>query len=469
VLKKKLNEMISASFDDYPGKALNEAKKYLQRLTIVSLLESGMSVSAVSSYTSCSIDTVKRWKDRPEVDDLPRPGRPLIYGDKQQLKLIGFYCQSQPFQGYGRWTLRMAELFLKKKPEELGFSASKSTISRVLQSHNLKPHRSKYFLHISDPDFFPKMEHIIDLYLNPPENLFSFDESPGIQVLQRLVPDLQTEQTKVRLEEFEYIRNGTIDLFACLEVSSGKVFSECSSCHNTDSLINFLEKHILTIPENEPIHYILDNLNTHSNYKVCTLIAEYCKITCPPKEELSTMKKRREWLAGKGKRIVFHFTPVHGSWLNMIEIWFGIVANKCLKESFASPDDLHEAINSFADTWNTLMAHPFNWQYKGEGLQEKTVQKFIKTLCSEKIADIEIRVLRKQLQLMKNIFIDYRKSVKEKYWSKLKDVISLKGAELREIINNEPGPRRKEDALISLKELESIFLDKEELEQNYAA
>jgi hypothetical protein len=70
---------------------------------------------------------------------------------------------------------------------------------------------------ISDPEFFPKMEHLISLYKNPPRNLFFFDESPGIQILMRLSPDLRTEETKKRLEEFEYIRNGTMDVFACRE------------------------------------------------------------------------------------------------------------------------------------------------------------------------------------------------------------------------------------------------------------
>jgi len=174
---------------DHQIVALSETKKYFCRLTICGLLERGMPIGVISYNIGCHPHTVRRWRDRNDIYDLPRSGRPLIYGEDRQLKVIGFYCQSQPLPEHGRWTLRMAAVYLNAHPERTGFTISKSTIHRVLQNHNLKPHRSRYFLHISDPDFFPKMEHIIGLYLSPPQNLFCFDESPGIQVLQRLVPD----------------------------------------------------------------------------------------------------------------------------------------------------------------------------------------------------------------------------------------------------------------------------------------
>lgn len=428
-----------------------------------------MSTGAVSSYSGCHTHTVMRWKTRNAVHDLPRSGRPLTYGQDRQLKLIGFYCQSKPLPGCGRWSVRMAAAFLKVNPERTGFIISKSTIHRILQSHNLKPHRSKYFLHISDPDFFPKMEHLIDLYLNRPKNLFCFDESPGIQVLQRLVPDMQTVETKIRLEEFEYIRNGTIDLFACLEVGTGKVFSECNSCHDTKALIGFMKKHFLTIPNDEPLHYILDNLNTHCAYDICALVAEHSDVKCPSKKELNTMEKRRTWLSGKEKRIVFHFTPFHGSWLNMVEIWFGIMAGKCLKESFASPEDMYKTINNFTDLWNTLMVHPFNWQYTGEGLHEKAVERFTQNLKSESVVKMELRVLTKQLRLMKNLFCQYQNAISEKCRNDFRNVFLHKINDFRKKIADEPGQQRKRKARIALEELEYILSEKNKIEVRHAA
>jgi len=449
---------------------LSKANKYLRRLMICGLLENGMSTVAVSYYIGCAIHTVKRWEDRNDIYDLPRSGRPLIYGEDRQLKVIGFYCQSQPLPGCGRWTLRMAAAFLHTQPEWTDLTVSKSTIFRILQSHNLKPHRSKYFLHISDPDFFPKMEHIVALYLNPPKNLFCFDESPGIQVLQRLVPDLRTEEMKIRLEEFEYIRNGTIDLFACLEVSTGKVFSECHPCHDAETLVEFVEKHFLTIPKNEPIHYILDNLNTHCNYEICVLVAKHSNVECPSEKELDNMDKRRTWLSGVEKRIVFHFTPFHGSWLNMIEIWFGIMGSKCLNESFASPDEMHDAIKVFTcELWNNLMAHPFNWKYNGEGLHEKAVARFTQNLKSENVVKMELRVLTKQLCLMKNLFSQYRNLISEKCWNDFWKSFQNNISDFKKIIENEPGPQRKKKAEIALKELVTILFEENKIEKEQVA
>ena len=439
------------------------------RSIIVGLLESGWSKNAVSSYVGCHPCTVTRWEKRDSIVDQPRTGRPLTYEEDKQLKLIAFYCQSSPFPEGGRWSIRLADKWLKTDIERIDFAPSKSTIHRILQSHHLKPHRSKYFLHVSDPDFFPKMERIIELYLNPPSNLFSFDECPGIQVLQRLVPDMRTEETKIRMEEFEYIRNGTIDLFACFDVNTGKIFSKCHACHNTEQLVEFMKNHIRTIKNDEPIHYILDNLNTHSTYAICNLVAQCSNIECPSEKKLNSMEKRREWLSESGKRIVFHFTPFHGSWLNMVEVWFGIMAGKCLKESFRSAEDLYQTINAFADIWNTYMAHPFNWKYTGQGLHEKVVKRFIQSLKADAILKIELRILTKQLCLMNNLFTHYRSFVSEKYWCELKECFQLRVPYFIKMIEEEMGPKRKNKALIALQELQSLFFEDDKFEEERVA
>ncbi len=169
---------------------------------------------AAATFIGCSIPTVtrsiKQITQTGNLIDFSRSGRPATYSPAFNLELTGFYCQTQPFSNSGQWTLRWAAAHLKANPEIINASPSKSTIHRILKKNNLKPHQSRYFLHITDPDFFPKMDHLIKLYSNPPKNLFFFDECPGIQILKRLVPNMRTDKTRKRLEEFEYIRKGAI-------------------------------------------------------------------------------------------------------------------------------------------------------------------------------------------------------------------------------------------------------------------
>ena len=129
---------------------------------------------------------IYRWSERTGINDNPRSGRPLTYNEDIQLKLIAFYCQTTPLPGCGRWTLKWAEKRLEKCSNPVGMQLSHSTIGRILKKHNLKPHLSNYFLHITDPDFFLKMPKILKLYMNRPEHLYSLDECPGIQILRRL-------------------------------------------------------------------------------------------------------------------------------------------------------------------------------------------------------------------------------------------------------------------------------------------
>ncbi len=203
--------------------------KTARRQSAVVLTRNGFTISAIASMVGCSTSTVsrsrRRMADTGDVADLLRSGRPSIYSETLKLELIGFYCQTQPFPNSGRWTLRWASIYLTKYPECINASPSKSTIHRILKENGLKPHQSRYFLHSTDPNFFTKMEHLIKLYQNPPKNLFFFDECPGIQILKRLLPDLQTDNEKKRIEEFEYIRNGTTNVLAFFNYANGETYA----------------------------------------------------------------------------------------------------------------------------------------------------------------------------------------------------------------------------------------------------
>ena len=404
---------------------------------------------------ACSL---KRMIHTGSVNDLPRSGRPVeTYTRAFKLKLIGFYCQTQPFPNSGRWTLRWAATYLAAHPKTLAATPSKSTIHRVLKENSLKPHQSRYFLHITDPDFFPKMEHLIKLFLNPPKNLFFFDECPGIQILKRLVPDLQTDNTMKRLEEFEYIRNGTTNVLAFYNHSNGQVIAECQADHKTDTFLGIFKRQVASCPPWEQLHYVMDNLSTHRGYPFCLAVAELSNIACPPENELNNLEKRVEWLKSPDKRIVIHFTPFHGSWLNLVEFWFGIMNKKVLNESsYGSVEELKESFEAFLEEWNTLLAHPFRWSYDGKGLHEKAVFRFTKMLKQAAIK-LEISTLTKQLRLMTNLLDQYFNEVSNKQWEDLLDSLHFQNETLRNNIMNEEGPMKKKKAENALNDLLSIL------------
>ncbi len=413
------------------------------------MADARIALNTIANLVHCSVSSVRRWirraKGAGELRDHPRSGRPALYPQEVQLRIVAFYCQTQPLPGSGRWTLRWAERRLKAGSTEVGAAPSKSTLHRILQSNRLKPHQSRYFLHISDPDFFPKMEHLLSLYRNPPSNLIFFDECPGIQILKRLTPDLQTDGMRKRLEEFEYIRHGTLDVLAFLNHADGKVYIECRADHKTDTFLAVFRAQVQRFPKTEPLHYVMDNLSSHRGYPFCQMVAELSGIECPLEQQLCTLDKRVEWLAREDKRIVIHYTPYHGSWLNWVECWFAIMGRKVLGESFGSPDEFKAALEAFAADWNTLLAHPFQWAYDGSGLHEKAVKRFTKML-HQSAAQMELRILTKQMMLLTNLLRDYLPEVSKESWEQFDEVLRSQTGTITELIEGEQGPRRKHDA-----------------------
>jgi transposase len=421
----------------------------VQRGAILALAGARIALNAIAKLVGCSLSTVRRWihraKETGERHDRARSGCPATYGQKLQVRIVAFYCQTQPLPDAGRWTLRWAAAHLQADSALVGASPSKSTIQRILQNNRLKPHQSRYFLHITDPDFFPKMEHLVAVYRNPPANLFFFDECPGIQVLKRLTPDLQTEVMGKRLEEFEYIRHGTLDVLAFLHHADGKVSLQCRADHKTDTFLAVFRDHANRVSQTEPLHYVMDNLSSHRGYPFCQLVAELSAVECPPQHKLNTLEKRVQWLAREDKRIVIHYTPYHGSWLNWIEFWFGIMGRKVLGESYGSPDGLKAALEAFALDWNTLLAHPFQWSYDGSGLHEKAVKRFTKMLHGS-AAQMELRILTKQMKLLTNLLGGYVSEVPRKTWEQFSESLRSQSDTIIDLIESEEGPQRKLNA-----------------------
>jgi len=213
----------------------------------------------------------------------------------------------------------------------------------------------------------------------------------------------------------------------------------------------------------------MDNLNTHCCYELCELIAKYSNVDCPPEKDLDNMKKRREWLMAENKRIIFHYTPFHGSWLNQVEIWFGTLNAKCLRESYSSPEAMYKTINEFYELWNTLLAKPINWEYTGKGLPEKAVKRFIQMLNTP-VENMDVRFTVKQLKLMTNTINEYWHEIQASTWNTLSNKLNEKYEVIKtNIINADSKDKKRNERIESLDCLVKLLKDKLKTQLNVAA
>jgi transposase len=217
------------------------------------------------------------------------------------------------------------------------------------------------------------------------------DEMTGIQALERKNPDLSMRPGKIQRREFEYIRHGTQTLIASFaesfrsgsptmettqaDVASGRVIDASVGKTRTEmDYLTHVQQTIATDLDAVKWHLIMDCLNTHQSASLVRYVAmvEGLDIDLGIKGKsgiLQSMKTRTEFLTDPSHRIVFHFTPKHCSWLNQIEMWFGILMQKLLKRgNFISQADLKTRILDFIDYFNRTMAKPFQWTYKGKAL-----------------------------------------------------------------------------------------------------
>ncbi len=429
-----------------------------QRCQIAALHRHQVPLGTMAWLVNRDPSTIRRWIARVEAGrdlrDRKRSGRPPLFTEDIVLKTIALHCQVSPVPGCNSWSLRWAEKYLEAHPEITGAAVSRSTIQRFLKSHALAPHRRKYFLQITDPDFFPKMKHLVDLYLHPPAYLFNFDECTAIQAKTPITPDLPAEAERPVYQEFEYQRNGTTDLMAFLRPQTGQVFGRCTPDHTAQTLSRVFTEHVRTQPENAQLHYVFDNLSTHFHDRFCHAVGQLSGSVYTP---LKTGWERRAWLQSEEKRIVIHFTPFHGSWLNMIEIWFGILSQKCLKGgSFESVSALANAIESFIETWNNHYAHPFTWTYTGAGLHQKAVRRFSKVLLIES-KQTDCKFLTSQLRLIGNIAKEYRRSVPDQDWKQFVDLLDAKRDYINHIVARDEKVRRRTTAQKALTEITALL------------
>ena len=251
---------------------------------------------------------------------------------------------------------------------------SRSTIQRILAEADLKPHKCRSWLHSDDPAFEEKALAICKLYLAAPrlyqhgELVVCVDEKTSIQALERKYPGRPLQAGRPERREFEYIRHGTRCLIASLVVPTGQILGDVSKRRGS---LDFC-RHLRHVAEQWPtigrFHWVMDNLNTHWNLSLCRCIARLSGVPFEP-NKLRTGAQRRAFLTNAEHKHVIHFTPKHGSWLNQIEIWFGVLQRRVIRRgNFRSKADLTRRILEYIVYYNEHLAHPYRWTYTGQPL-----------------------------------------------------------------------------------------------------
>ncbi len=271
--------------------------------------------------------------------DQPRSGKPKTYDESFRNKVLKL-LESEPPSGHASWDGPLIAEKLK---------TSTHAVWRLLRKEGIQLSRKRSWCISTDPQFVAKSADIIGLYLNPPLNaiVILVDEKPSIQALERQTGYIKVSNGKiVRAYKSTYKRHGTLNLFAALEVATGKVFGKITKEKKRPDFILFLNEIIAGLPKKREVHVILDNYCTH--------------------------KKNEEWLQ-KHPNVFFHFTPTSASWLNQIEIWFGIFTRKVLRGAgFENTIKLRDAIESYIKYYNKS-PRPFIWkkrEVKGSQLRD---------------------------------------------------------------------------------------------------
>jgi hypothetical protein len=257
------------------------------------------------------------------------------------MQVVATACDPLPdADGLSGWTL---DLIVEEFDARGIAKISRSSVSRILDEMDVQPHRKQVWLHSPDPEFVVKVNEIVALYMQPPPGsvVLSFDEKPGIQAIERKHPDRSPQPGRFARHEFEYIRRGTQSFLATLNVHTGDVIADCGPTRTGDDMERHMERVAACYPEGD-VHVVLDNLNIHKGERWTRFNARH------------------------GNRFHFHYTPLHASWVNQIEIFFAVVARRCLRrKSFCSVDELRAHLMAFVARWNSRDKKPFRWTFAG--------------------------------------------------------------------------------------------------------
>ncbi len=304
----------------------------VERARIVLAVADGAGTTGTADLVGVSRPTVIKWRDRfaahglAGLADEPRSGRPKTIDDAA---ILAATLDPPPERlGVTHWSTRLLAAHL---------GIGDATVARAWRRYCIKPWRRETFKFSTDPQLEAKIRDVVGLYLNPPENaiVLCVDEKSQIQALDRTAPILPVRPGLPEKATHDYKRNGTTTLFAALEVATGRVTDQCYDRHGKAEFLDFMKKVARAYPDQQ-LRVVVDNYHTHKHADINT------------------------WLE-KNPRITLHFTPTSGSWLNLVEVFFGIITRQAIRRgTFASVKELVTAISTFIDGWNDR-AHPFTW------------------------------------------------------------------------------------------------------------
>jgi transposase len=303
---------------------------------VLLLLAEGATYEEVSKRVDCSAPFISKWKKRFVAARLAglyvrhRGREATVLTPRMEARILN-WTRRKPTDGSTHWSTRR----LAKK-----LGVHHMMVARTWKKHGMQPHRMERYMASNDPDFEEKAADVIGLYLNPPQHalVLCVDEKAAIQALDRKDPMLPLSPGRAERHGFEYIRNGTLSLYAALDTRSGEVQGKTTARHTSQEFVAFLTDIVVRQPEDREIHIILDNLSAHKTRRVEEFLEVHPNVS-------------------------LHFTPTYSSWLNQVELWFSKIERDLIYRGiFKSVKDLSRRIMAYIRLYNED-PQPIKWKY----------------------------------------------------------------------------------------------------------
>ncbi len=352
---------------------LRQAKKkgrlnvrLVNRILIILWADAGKTIAQTAELLGCCEQTVlnqrKRFLDRrtegavAALQDLPRSGRPLIYGPVQQVQVVAAVCEilHEHQQPLSRFALSDLEQLVR--PRTGLNQLSQASLGRLLDQHALKPWQYRYWLFPRDPEFVAKACVVLDLYaglwqgqrLGANEYVLSADEKT-IQVLARCHPSTVASPGHLARVEFEYERLGTVAYLAAWDVFGAKILGRLAP---TTDIANF--------------NQLIDQVMSQAPYRDAT--RTFWIVDSGRAHHRNTFPARLKNLYPNAVAVPL---PIHASWLNQIELYFSILQRKVLTPmDVTDPEVLTQRVLDFQDYYQAT-ARPFSWKFTADALQKR--------------------------------------------------------------------------------------------------
>ena len=303
---------------------------------VLLLLAEGVTYREIAGRVDCSEPFISKWKKRFVAERLAglyvrHEGRPVtVLTPKVEARILN-WTRKKPSDGSTHWSTRR----LAKK-----LGVHHMMVARTWKKHGIQPHRMERYMASNDPEFEEKAADVIGLYLNPPQHavVLCVDEKTAIQALDRKDPVLPLSPGRAERHGFEYIRHGTLSLYAALDTQTGEVHGKTTARYTSQEFVAFLTDIVVRQPEDRQIHIILDNLSAHKTQRVQEFLDTHPNVT-------------------------LHFTPTYSSWLNQVELWFSKIERDLIYRGvFTSVKDLARHIMTYIRRYNDD-PRSIKWQY----------------------------------------------------------------------------------------------------------